>query len=419
MPLTRRIRFRTMGVVSEGGRAILLFGWDGGGNVPPFLALGKRLVRRGHRVRMVGTETMADSVQAAGIEFSPFTRPPSWAPRPGQALEDEMDNLALHLLGPELGEELLGAAKEFGPDVLVIDSMAGGALSAAEHLGLPTAVLVHLRARFHYDARGGSSLASQSAKESLNRQRIRLGLAPLPVEIGWWGELWQRAGNVYIASLPELEGPGDPLPPSFAYVGGVFDPEPASLPSDVAELARGRDGPFVVTSLSTTYMHQETQLDAAVQAFDGLRAVVTVGGGIDSQGLRASSQVLIRTWLPHESLLDYADVVVTHAGHGTVIAALAAGVPLVCMPMGRDQHSNAEEVVRTSTGVCIDPGADARQLRAAVDQVLAEPTYKTNAEKLADSMRRLGGGERLADDIEALVSIGRAKSTVSTHGKEL
>src|SRR5207248_8948080 len=48
---------------------------------------------------------------------------------------------------------------------------------------------------------------------------------------------------------------------------------------------------------------------------------------------------------PHSELLKQAAVVVTHAGHGTVIRALAAGVPLVCMPMGRDQNENAARVV--------------------------------------------------------------------------
>jgi hypothetical protein len=132
---------------------------------------------------------MAQRAVVAGIDFTPFSRPPSWAPRPGHAIEDEMDRFATHLLGPELAEELLIATGQSRPDALVVDCMAGGALSAAEHLGLPTTVLVHLRARFHHDAKGGSSLASNAAKEALNRQRVHLGLEALPVELSWWGQL--------------------------------------------------------------------------------------------------------------------------------------------------------------------------------------------------------------------------------------
>lgn len=398
---------------------ILLFGWDGGGNVPPLIALGKHLGARGHHVRMVGTETMAERAAAAGIEFAAFSRVPSWAPRPGHALEDEMDSLANHLLGPELGEELLTATGRSLPHALVVDCMAAGALSVAEHLALPTTVLVHLRARFHHDARGGSSPASKAAKEALNRQRMQLGLDALPVEPSWWGQLWQRAGRVRIASLPELEGPGDPLPSSFEYVGAVLDPCPDELPTEASQLVRG-DGegvPVVVTSLSTTYMHQESQLDAVVSALDGLRGVVTVGSGLEPDAVRSKHGVLVCRWLSHERLLPHADVVVTHAGHGTVMSALAAGVPLVCMPMGRDQHGNAEQVERAGAGVCVEPEVDAEQLRAAIDTVLSDRSYRSNAARLAESARQLGGGARLADELEARIHLRAPATSVPTRRK--
>ena len=381
---------------------MLLFGWDGGGNVPPLLALGKHLVERGHQVRLVGTDTMAGRTNEAGIDFKPFMRRPSWTSRPGHALEDEMDDFATHLLGPEMGEELLAAVRDWSPDLLVIDCMAGGALSTAEHLDLPTVVLVHLRARFHYDAAGGSSVASIAAKEALNRQRTQMGLTLLDPQRSLWAQLWPRAGSVFIASLPELEGPGTPLPAEFTYIGGIFDPDPAELPNDVAELV-GRNGPpTVVASLSTTYMHQEAQLAAAVAALDGLRGVITLGSGIESDELNTGDYVVVTRWAPHETLLPHADVVVTHAGHGTVMAALAAGVPLVCMPMGRDQHGNAEQVARLGAGICIDASANPGQLRAAIDHVLEDVTYRASARRLATSALQLGGAGRLIDHIEAV-----------------
>lgn len=381
----------------------LLFGWDGGGNVFPLLALGKHLARRGHQVAIVGSETMSVRANSAGLQFTPFARPPSWKPRPGRALEDEMDAFATHLVGPELGEELLAAANRSHPDVLVVDCMAGGALSIAEYLGLPTAVLVHLRARFHHDATGGSSVASRVAKEALNRQRTRLGLQPLDIEASLWAQLWQRAGRVFIASLAELEGPGDPLPAGFTYTGGVFDPDPESLPPRIAELVASGSDPLVVTSLSTTYMHQEPQLAVALAALDGLRGVLTVGAGLDPEQLETGTdRIVVTAWASHETLLPHADVVVTHAGHGTVVAALAAGVPLVCLPMGRDQHGNAEQVARLGAGVCIDPSSEPAQLRGAIEQVLSDPAYRDNARNLAESQRLLGGGTSLATKIESL-----------------
>ncbi len=401
-----------MGVVQPADPLeILLFSWDGGGNVPPFLALGRHLLARGHRVRMVGHDSIAARAGAAGVDFAAFGGVPSWSPRPGRALEDEMEALAAHLLGPEFGDELLAATNRSRPHALVVDCMAGGSLSVAEHLGLPAAVLVHLRARFHFDAGGGSSLATRAPRESLNRQRVRLGLDPLPVEQSWWGALWRRAGQVFIASLPELEGAGEPLPEDFTYVGGVFDPEPADLPGDVVELIARAGGPLVVVSLSTTYMHQEPQIAAALGALDGLRGVLSIGDGLELKDPE-SRYVVVARWVPHQSLLPHADLVVTHAGHGTVMAALAAGVPLVCLPMGRDQHGTAEQVAAVGAGVSLDSSSDATHLRSAIDRVLTERSFRRCAENLAASMRRLGGAYRLAAEVEALA---RPEPLVRAH----
>lgn len=394
-----------------------MFGWDGGGNVPPLIAMGKHLLARGHRVRMVGTDTIAERARAAGIDFKPFRRAPSWTARPDHALEDEMDDFATHLLGPEMGEELLEAVDACDPGAVVIDCMAGGALSVAGHLALPTAVLVHLRARFHYDAAGGSSVASLAAKQALNRQRARMGLPPLDVQRSLWAQLWPRAGKVFIASLPELEGPGDPLPDEFTYIGGVFDPDPDPLPLEVVALI-GREGPpLVVISLSTTYMHQEDQLATAASSLEGLRGVITVGSGITADDLVGYGNVVVTRWAAHELLLPHADVVVTHAGHGTVIAALTAGAPLVCLPMGRDQHGNARQVARLGAGVCIEASANPIELRAAIDTVLHDGRYRAKAQQLAENARRLGGGARLAEQIESLNSTPLATQHAATTRK--
>lgn len=394
------------------GRDVLLFSWDGGGNIPPFLALGRRLVRRGHRVRMVGTETIAERARAAGIGFSSFVNPPSWSPTPGVALEDEAGELFTHLFGPELGDELLAATGPSRPDALVIDCMAGGALSMAERLQIPTAVLLHLRARFYYGLPAYDVTAP--AREELNRRREDLGLESLPTE-NWWGELWQRAGETYIASIPELEGPGIPLPASFTYVGGVSEADPPPLADHIAALVAERDGPLVVTSLSTTYMHQERQLQAALGALEGMRGVITVGDGLDPSDFAATNgHVLVTRWLPHEALLPHADVVVTHAGHGTVMAALAAGVPLVCLPMGRDQHGNADQIERARAGVQLDAAVDASRLRAAIETVISSPSFAANARRLSKSVNGLGGVERLATEVERLARDGRRERRATT-----
>ena len=76
----------------------------------------------------------------------------------------------------------------------------------------------------------------------------------------------------------------------------------------------------------------------------------------------------IERYLPHSAVLPRCDVVVSHGGSGTVIGALAAGLPSVVLPMGADQPLNAARCEALGVGVALDavrvtPGGG-RQRRA-------------------------------------------------------
>jgi UDP:flavonoid glycosyltransferase YjiC (YdhE family) len=83
-----------------------------------------------------------------------------------------------------------------------------------------------------------------------------------------------------------------------------------------------------------------------------------------------------------------AAVVVTHAGHGTVIRALAAGVPLVCMPMGRDQNENAARVVYHGAGVRVSRDASPDAIRQAIRTTIETPRYREQARALGEQIVR-------------------------------
>lgn len=397
-----------LGASPAEGLDVLLVGWDGGGNVPPMLALGKHLRVAGHRVRMLASPSIGERAASAGLDFAPLTHARAWEPVPGVAIEDNIAALASQLDGPAMGLDLRRAVEHRRPDVLVIDAMASGAISAAEALRVPTAVLCHLRYRF---LAGSGPLPGPwlEALEQLNEARTAEGLTPMPRDRGWWTTLWPRVGEVFVTGLPELEGADTVIPPWIRYVGLVADPHPEPLPSDVAALIDGATRGVVVVSLSSTYMHQEQQLARATRAVEGLHAVITVGGGIDPSTLDGGVTALVLRWVAHESLLPRAAVVVTHAGYGTVMASLAAGVPMVCLPMGRDQRGNAAEVERLGAGVTLEAEPTSEAIRAAIDEVLANPRYRRAAMELAAQASALGGGPRLASLVAGLAHSRRSR----------
>jgi UDP:flavonoid glycosyltransferase YjiC (YdhE family) len=107
---------------------------------------------------------------------------------------------------------------------------------------------------------------------------------------------------------------------------------------------------------------------------------------------------------PHAEVLREAAAVVTHCGHGTTIKALAAGVPLVCLPMGRDQLDVAARVVHRGAGVRLDPSAEPAAIAAALHEVLAEPGYREAAERIAAAIATETAHDRAVEEIEALIA---------------
>ena len=101
---------------------------------------------------------------------------------------------------------------------------------------------------------------------------------------------------------------------------------------------------------------------------------------------------------------------VTHAGHGTLLKALAAGVPVVCVPMGRDQHDNTARALRLGVGVRVSKRARPRQIAAAVRRVLGHPGYARAARRLAATLAHEAETRPSAiDEAESLLT-ARAQS---------
>jgi UDP:flavonoid glycosyltransferase YjiC (YdhE family) len=108
-----------------------------------------------------------------------------------------------------------------------------------------------------------------------------------------------------------------------------------------------------VVGFSTTFQNHHTRVQQVIDALADwrVRGLVTLGPALDSPGFHAPANVVLCASAPHAQVFPYASAVVTHAGHGTVIRALAHGVPLVCLPPGRDQPGNAARVAFHGAGI--------------------------------------------------------------------
>lgn len=365
--------------MSRSGR-FLIVSWDGGGNAPPAINLGARLVRQGHQVRLLGWESMAPRSYAVGVEFATYPSVPPWPPE--LAFEDAMEERFLPaLLGPGTRDDVLFAAAGFTPDVLVVDCMMGAGLEAASMLGLPHAVLVHLPY---------SAFMHEWGDEATRAEKARF-LA--------------EAGAVLALVPPGFDTPCL-RPANTWYVGPITDPNPRQPldPRDARLLAEPGD-PWVLLSLSTTLQGQAAALPRMLDAVGALpvRVLLTLGGALPASAVDPPPNVTVRGFVPHDLPLPYMAAVISHGGLSTITAALTAGVPLVCIPQGRDQPDNAKRVAAAGVGRVVAADAPPAEIAAALEDLLADPASLCQARRFAHVIAGLGRGDAATRKVGRLV----------------
>lgn len=434
-------------------RRVLVVTWDGGGTIPVELALARRLARRGHHVRVLADPTVEAEACDAGCDFVPWRAAPHRATRDrahtvlrdyegGGALGGTRHMVREFMAAPlaRFAADASEAIDAWRPDVALVDYLLPGAVCAVEAQGVPRAVLIPninmvpargvppmgpgLRPmrgplgwlRDTIVGRVGARVLDELV-DPLNAERGRRGLPPVTS----LHDQALRAERVLVQSSPAFDFSSPHLSERVTWVGAELDDPPwaASWSSPWPPTDRR---PLVVVALSSTYQAQESLLGRVVDALRGLdvRALVTLGPALDGVTLhgagplaeRAADGVVVVRSAPHAQVLAEAAACVTHCGHGTTMKALAAGVPLVCAPMGRDQNDNAARVVHHGAGVRVAPDASARRLRDATRRVLRDPRYRAAARRLGAEIRARSGCH---DPVALIESLGRDDSSTTTR----
>ena len=128
--------------------------------------------------------------------------------------------------------------------------------------------------------------------------------------------------------------------------------------------------------------------------------------------LRSPIPAMSRTvrWLkraavvPHADVIPQSDLVITPAGHGTAIRALAAGTPLVCIPFGRDQFDVTARVVWHGAGLKASAKATEAALKEAIARVLEDPSFRHSAQTLAKAISQETEQDLAVGELESLAS---------------
>jgi MGT family glycosyltransferase len=238
--------------------------------------------------------------------------------------------------------------------------------------------------------------------DQLNEVRRENGLEPRASVL----ENFERADRLLLMTSRAFEYESFTPPPNVRVVGPRLD-DPAWV-GDWTPPAG--DDPLVLVGMSSTYMDHADVLQRVTTALGRLRVrgIVTTGPAVPVDAIEAPANVTVVERAPHSEVLRHASAVVTHAGHGTVIKALAAGVPVVALPLGRDQLDNAARVVHHGAGLRLKPNAKPEAIAKALRRVLDEPSFGAGAERLAAAIAAETSEDRAIAELEALASLDSA-----------
>ena len=363
---------------------------QGTGHFNPLVPFARAFERAGHEVMFAGPPALEGSVEAAGFRFWQFDAPPEnelgaiWARVP----ELPPDDANIVVIGEIFGRlnttaalpKLRAAIEEWRPDVVLRDPNEYAGAVAAELHAVP-------HARVAICLASSEELALGLARRPLDAIREAEGLAPDPDASALRDSPWL---TTFPAGLDEGH-----MPDTHRFHDPAWDEEPKELP----DWWPGRgDQPLVYVTFGSVAGQFPQALPAygvALSAVAGLpvRVLLTVGRDLDLGALPDTpGNVHVEPWVPQQDVLAHASAAVVHGGSGSTLGALAFGVPLVVIPLFADQPYNARRVHEVGAGIAVEPDredipATIAPLRAAIEAVLEEPSYRDSAEALAAEVR--------------------------------
>ena len=386
----------------EEQKKALLITWDGAGNLIPELALAKALVERGHAVDVLGHDSHRDIVLRAGCGFRPLSNVAQHDSLVGMSPEEEMTVLPANIwFAKGYATDLVSAIDGLSPHLLLVDGCLASALAEALGSGLPTVPIWHTL--YELVVTGPFAELFNSYVEEFNGAVATRGLGPFAT----YQEILEASDRVIVSSFAPFDTLGAQFAPQVLHVG------PLRSKSNVTDgwVRSFPDRSLVLVALSTSDQQQGPLLQRLCDALAGLdvEALVTTGPALDPASLSTAENVNAVEFVSHDNILPETDLLITHAGHGTVMAGVTYGVPMLCVPMGRDQNFVAARVAELDLGASMEATANIDSFRQAIWQVLGDQSIRGKCRAFAESISGHAGIEKTVQISEQLMGVTPAK----------
>lgn len=390
------------------------------GHLDPLAAVGRALVKRGHRVTVFHVRDLEPKVRAHQLDFIPLGN----ADFPPGTLNATVAKLA-GLKGSQslkfaiqcasaLAYSILNdgpqALRSAGVDVALVDQNEPAGGSVAEHLGIPFVSMCTSLPLNRESLIPPPFVAWQYSTSLFSRARNTIGyavsdrfIAPIQKALNSYRAKWKlpllKSPDNSFSKTSQLaqmtrasDFPREHLPPCFRYLGPWFDDHSNRIPFPYEKL----DGrPLIYGSIGTLQEEQSDMFRVMAEACAPLQAqlVLSLGHPESRQGRELPGNPLVVNYAPQIEILQRAALTITHSGMNTTQQSLRFGLPMVAIPLAHDQPAIAARLARSGAAIVIPPRKlTVTRLRSAIEALLSTGNSFRNAAASLRTEADLAGG---------------------------
>ncbi|MFD4668783.1 glycosyltransferase [Lentzea sp. NPDC058450] len=358
------------------------------GHLFPLVPLARALRHAGHEVVFATGQAFVGKAEELGFETYPCGISIAEAEVEARRRHGDEDVARLLItmfadLVPRATVADLGSLlPRIRPDLVVYEQSDAGAAKAARDAGIP--------------------FVSHVIGRSMPPELQRLA-AP---EMAWLWDGGPAPADLMLGDTAVDLWPDVVRDPVVAALPTVLRLRPTSFDLDVPMPAVDPAKPLVYLTLGTVAFRATEVLRDAVDGLSRLpvQVLVAVGPGDPAVLGAVPPNVRVAGFVPQAKVVRQADLVVHHGGTGTVLGALAAGLPQLALPQGADQFVNADALVASGTGEKLagdEVSADA--VAEAAGRLLRDESTRDTARKARDEIAAMPDPTAVAEELIALV----------------
>jgi len=383
---------------------IFFFSIPAHGHVNPTLPVVRELSARGHRVIYYETEEFKAKIEAAGAEF--ISIEPYMPPAPKNI--DRIAGKDFAALIEMIAETTLSLDRRIADDIarerpalIIGDSVCFWGRLLARKYSIPFVCSTTTFAFNSHTAKRMKQSPAEIIRMILGMPRIERSMQRL------------RDHGYPVGSFTDVIG-NDAKTDTIVYTSRRFQPEAHTFgesyafvgPSVAARYPRKQHArPLVYISLGTVLHNAPQFYRRCILALKDIDcdAVISIGHAVDPASLGQLPQnVQVFPRVNQLEVLASADVFLTHCGMNSVSESLLCGVPMVLYPQHSEEEAIAGRVEELGAGLRLKR-ATAKEIRRALETVLADRHYSAAAQAIAQDFAQCGGAKDAADFIEARI----------------